>query len=220
MTKLRLNDAARRTGVSRHVLRRAIASGRLRRDPDGRVDTAELERAGYTLQLDAGTHEDVLRQASDVKPACNTTGTPQPAREQEQASRKQEWLEASATVHLDLAGRQVQVTLHDSDEDRLLARLEAMLQRVPGAATPADDTPTREEAQGAALSPAQPDVKHREPIGYRIFDVLRQHPTGLTRKEIEQALGTTENLGDTLVGMVRYKRLVRVGKGIYALPPG
>jgi hypothetical protein len=38
---------------------------------------------------------------------------------------------ASANVHVTLAGRKVQVTLRDSDEQRLLARLEALLQRFP-----------------------------------------------------------------------------------------
>ena len=38
---------------------------------------------------------------------------------------------ASAHVHVTLAGRMVQVTLRDSDEQRLLARLEALLQRFP-----------------------------------------------------------------------------------------
>jgi hypothetical protein len=38
---------------------------------------------------------------------------------------------ASVNVHLQLAGRQVQLTLRDSDEGRLLARLEAVLQRFP-----------------------------------------------------------------------------------------
>jgi hypothetical protein len=38
---------------------------------------------------------------------------------------------ASANVHVTLAGRTVQVTLRDTDEQRLLARLEALLQRFP-----------------------------------------------------------------------------------------
>ena len=38
---------------------------------------------------------------------------------------------ASVNVHLELAGRQVQLTLRDSDEGRLLARLDAVLQRFP-----------------------------------------------------------------------------------------
>ncbi len=38
---------------------------------------------------------------------------------------------ASVNVHLTIAGRQVQLTLRDTDETRLLARLEAVLQRFP-----------------------------------------------------------------------------------------
>jgi len=38
---------------------------------------------------------------------------------------------ASANVHVMLSGRQVQVTLRDSDEQRLLERLERLLQRFP-----------------------------------------------------------------------------------------
>jgi hypothetical protein len=38
---------------------------------------------------------------------------------------------ASVNVHLMIADRQVQLTLRDSDEGRLLARLEAVLQRFP-----------------------------------------------------------------------------------------
>jgi len=38
---------------------------------------------------------------------------------------------ASVNVHLTIGGRQVQLTLRDSDEGRLLARLEAVLQRFP-----------------------------------------------------------------------------------------
>lgn len=43
---------------------------------------------------------------------------------------------ASVNVHLELAGRQVQLTLRDSDEGRLLARLDAILQRFPAEAEP------------------------------------------------------------------------------------
>ena len=50
---------------------------------------------------------------------------------------------ASANVHVTLAGRKVQVTLRDSDEQRLLARLEALLKRFP-----AEDEPEQESAEG------------------------------------------------------------------------
>jgi hypothetical protein len=48
---------------------------------------------------------------------------------------------ASVNVHLDLGGRQVQLTLRDSDESRLLVRLHAILERFPVAAKPTDTTP-------------------------------------------------------------------------------
>ena len=44
---------------------------------------------------------------------------------------------ASVNVHVTLAGRQVQVTLRDTDEQRLLARLEQLSQRFPAV----EDTP-------------------------------------------------------------------------------
>jgi len=45
---------------------------------------------------------------------------------------------ASINVHLELAGRQVQLTLRDSDENRLLQWLEAVLQRFPLVVKPTD----------------------------------------------------------------------------------
>jgi hypothetical protein len=48
---------------------------------------------------------------------------------------------ASVNVYLTVSGRQVQLTLRDNDESRLLARLDVILQRFPGGEKPADDTP-------------------------------------------------------------------------------
>jgi hypothetical protein len=53
MAKLSITDASRVAGVARSTLYRAIQKGRLSADPDGRIDTAELLRAGYTLQHSA-----------------------------------------------------------------------------------------------------------------------------------------------------------------------
>jgi hypothetical protein len=58
MAKLTLADAARVAGVARSTLYRAIQKGRLSADPDGRLDTAELLRAGYTLQRSAQQTKD------------------------------------------------------------------------------------------------------------------------------------------------------------------
>jgi hypothetical protein len=57
---------------------------------------------------------------------------------------------ASANVHVTLAGRTVQVTLRDTDEQRLLARLEALLQRFPA----------EEEPEGEQASPEGWCSKH------------------------------------------------------------
>src|SRR5207253_121239 len=49
---------------------------------------------------------------------------------------------ASVNVYVNLGGRQVQVTLRDSDEQRLLARLEALLERFPVAEEPEPEAST------------------------------------------------------------------------------
>ena len=216
MPRINVTQAAEMAGVSRAAMRRAIASGRVHRAADGLVDTKDLARAGYTLQPDATAQEitaagtqqmALLSEEHDLIPPQRVEGrvVPGQARIGTQVAREQEGLQASATVHLELAGHQVDLTLRDADEGRLLTRLEAVLERLPHAAMPAGDTP--------------PQEKRQKPIRYRIFDLLRAHPSGLTRRDIEKALGTTTSLSDTLVGMVRHGHLIRVAKGTYALPP-
>ncbi len=65
---------------------------------------------------------------------------------------------ASCNVYVTLAGRKVQVTLRDSDEQRLLARLEALLKRFP-----AEDEPKQEPAEGwCSMHGVQMKHKHSE----------------------------------------------------------
>ncbi len=92
-----------------------------------------IHKRAYTL---AKHRLDQLDQASN--------GVSQPPAEQSQAQPQGETVPtlpeapASANVHVTLAGRTVQVTLRDSDEQRLLARLEALLKRFP-----AEDEPRK-----------------------------------------------------------------------------
>jgi hypothetical protein len=123
----------------------------------------------------------------------------------QQAAREQEGLHASVTVHLELAGHQVKITLRDTDEMRVLARMEALLQQFPRASTFADDTPHGQR-------PA--------PMPQRIATLLQGYPAGLTRKEIQQHLHVERNLKDTLYGMVRRNLLGTHGKGVYVLRSG
>ena len=50
MARLRISEAATVTGVSRVTLHRYIKAGKLSRDPDGTIDTAELQRIGLQLK--------------------------------------------------------------------------------------------------------------------------------------------------------------------------
>ena len=52
MAKLTKTDAAKCIGVTRATLYRYIKKGRISVDPDGTIDTAELLRAGFSLNTD------------------------------------------------------------------------------------------------------------------------------------------------------------------------
>jgi hypothetical protein len=200
MAKLNLTRAAAVAGISRRSLRRAIDAGRLHRNDDGTVDTEALERAGYPVQMALLPQErDIGRgPRARVRPAREAPGAPG------KTAPGQAGLLASATVQLELSGHQVQLTLRDTDEGRLLTRLQAVLEPFPPAATPAVATPSQS--------------KRQESIRDRIFGLLRQHPSGLKGRDIAKALRQPK-LSDTLVGMVRYGHLIRVAKGTYAMPP-
>lgn len=59
-------------------------------------------------------------------------------------------------------------------------------------------------------------VKRGESLRPAIRDLLKQHPEGLGRFQIEQALGVQKNLAETLSHMKR-KQLIRSNRGIYFL---
>src|SRR5262249_3196379 len=83
-----------------------------------------------------------------------SNGTTQPPAESPQGQPQREAVPAlpeapaSANCHITIAGRQVQVTLRDTDERRLLARLVALLQQFP-VAQPPTPPPTQSTAQPA-----------------------------------------------------------------------
>jgi hypothetical protein len=69
VAKLTISDAARACRVARSTLQRAVNAGRLSLDPEHRIDTAELLRAGYTLHAarqgdDCCTRQGVLQDAA------------------------------------------------------------------------------------------------------------------------------------------------------------
>lgn len=74
---------------------------------------------------------------------ADTPSQPTPAQPQAEPALALPEAPASCNVYVSLAGRKVQVTLRDSDEQRLLARLEKLLQRFPAA-----DEAEQEPAEG------------------------------------------------------------------------
>src|SRR5262245_114432 len=89
-----------------------------------------IAKRAYPLakaKLEAGT----TGQSTPAQPAAPATPLPEAP--------------ASVNVHLELAGRQVQLTLRDRDEGRLLARLDAVLQRFPLVVTPTSPPATAAE---------------------------------------------------------------------------
>ena len=81
---------------------------------------------------------------------------------------------ASVNVHLTMAGRQVQLTLRDTDETRLLGRLEEVLQRFPLSQAPA------QPASQGQLSAAQHNAAamHRKVTDFcQIHNVQMQQNT-------------------------------------------
>jgi hypothetical protein len=205
MSKLSVSAASRAFGIPRRTLRDIIKRRSVPVDPKGMVDTADLERLGYTMQQHPTIPQETTGPSRKAEQVRNTAKTPQAGRTLDQAPSQPEWVPSSATVHLKLGGRQVQLTLHDTDETRLLARMEALLQQYPDTATPAYDMPH-------GPRPA--------PMRQRIRTLLQDYPAGLKRVEIQQNLRVEHNLSDVLVGMVKSKLLTTNGKGIYVLVPG
>lgn len=103
---------------------------------NGHCDCRDYEKAPHNFckhRLSAA----IARRAQELLKAKLDTATPASQPTPAQPSAPLPEAPASANVHLELAGRQVQLTLRDSDEVRLLARLDAVLQRFPLVVPPA-----------------------------------------------------------------------------------
>ena len=68
------------------------------------------------------------------------------------------------------------------------------------------------------LAPAPLQDPNRHARRQRILEALAAYPEGLHWKEIGRLIGDRGDLNDTLQGMLRYKLVRRVGRGVYALP--
>jgi hypothetical protein len=228
MAKLTISDAARVAGVARSTLHRAIHAGRLSADADGRLDTAELLRSGYTLQRSApqekgGALQDATPRASDAQQPRS------PAAIQDMLAVQQE--RDLLRMERDLLRREVdaahareQAALAREQEARderqaardrearLLHMVEQMQHRydrlLEAPRPPPAPAPPGPEASGARTAPPGAMRRH-------IVALLREYPQGLTPAEIRTLLRVDKRLSNTCLGMLRDGLVQRVGRGKY-----
>jgi hypothetical protein len=119
---------------------------------NGSCDCKDFARAPQSMckhRIAYGIHKRAMalaKQKLEVQLDGNGTGNGQHAAEAPKTDAPATALPeapASCNVYVTLAGRKVQVTLRDSDEARMLTRLEQLLQRFP-----AEDAPAQEPPEG------------------------------------------------------------------------
>jgi len=242
MAKLTISEASRQTGVARTTLYRDINSGRLSIDADRRIDTAELLRVGYALRSVAQQKKDVsIRHATSEygvaqRPVDTRATLLQYERDALQRERDLLQREVDAARAREQAAAERE-RLHQEELAWLRRQFEQMQQRydrlleaprpAPPPAPPAAPEVVREllrrrpyaelpEVERPVPVPLQDPNRHAR--RQRILEVLAAYPEGLHWKEIGRLIGDTGDLNDTLQGMLRYKLVRRVGRGMYALP--
>lgn len=237
MAKLTISDAARVAGVARSTLHRAIKHGRLSVDPDGHIDTAELLRAGYTLQR--STQQNRSGALQDATPRSkNTQQASIPAETQASTIVQQERdvlrlerdmlqreLEAAQSREQAAYTReQTALEREHAARDRealLLHMLQQMQHRYDRLLEAPRPAPTVGIPTAPGVSPqrlpaptAAEDVD-RGTTRRRILALLQEHPEGLSTTEIRILLGMKRRLTNTCTGMARDGLLQRVGRGRY-----
>jgi hypothetical protein len=214
MAKLTISDASRVAGVARSTLHRAIRAGRLSVDPDGHVDTAELLRAGYTLQRSTQQLAPVALQDATPR-STDALQAPVPLETQALAVVHQERdllrlerdllrreLEAAhfreqAALEREQAAREREALLL-----HMLEQAQQQSQRLldVGRSMPAPSMP------GAPPVASAPRGEMRR----RIMTLLQEHPEGLSPVQTRHLLGIDKDLGSTMKAMVRDGLLRRV----------
>ena len=173
------------------------ARGRPQTDDRGQPETDVRERP----QTSADTLVDILREQIQVL-RDELQGTRQAAQERERDYREHI---ARLTTMLDQAHQQNQ-------------RLLDLPRSAPMPHTHPQDAPGAPQPASPAQRPVAPQAPPGDPRGAmrrHIVALLQDHPEGLTPAEIRERLGVERSLGDTLLGMRRYRLVQRVGRGRY-----
>jgi hypothetical protein len=214
MAKLTISDAARVAGVSRSTLHRAIKQGRISLDPDGRLDTAELLRAGYMLQQALRQPRTRLTQNATPQRKNVSQDREAPAdRELAALEREREVLQRELDATRELMRQEREAALEreraSRERETLLLHMlqEAQRQNQRLLEAPAWTSPTGP----APLPPAGATVWDR------IFNYMRHHPGPLRPAEIRTALHLPTTPRHAMKRMVTRGLLKRVEEGVYVL---
>jgi hypothetical protein len=191
MARLPITEAAKVTGVSRVTLFRHIKAGKLSRYPDGTIDTAELQRDGFTLK-----HATVTPEV-----------TPQPVVTPPATEQYLERIIATLQDERDTLKRQLEQAV---ERETMLLRLleQAQTQSTRLLDMPRSITSTQEQRQQAA----QPDLKQK------IVDYMRQCNRPVRAGEVQEALGLATTPRHIMRRMASAGVVKRVKPGIYELP--
>src|SRR5262249_55112970 len=90
----------------------------------------------------------------------------------------------------------------------------------PAPAPSPQDAPGRAQPPRRVADAAAPPTPSGDPRGAlrrRIVALLQDHPEGLTPAEMQERLGVERSLTDTVLGMLRYGLVQRVGRGRYVV---
>jgi hypothetical protein len=117
-------------------------------------------------------------------------------------------------------------------ETAALERLVEVLQRELDAARAREQAALEREARllgllerlqpqisGVRMAPS-PHKQSQDPIRQQILALLKSHTEGLSRRQLEIAIGAEKNLTDTLQGMIRARMIVRLAPAFFALAQG
>jgi hypothetical protein len=195
MSKLPVSSAARVIGMARSTLRGIIARGDVHLEQGNLIDTAELERAGYTLKPDVLANEEAQLLHGRRRVQASPIAGPQSTVALDQVT---------ALFREQLAGLREELAQAHARQLHMLRILEQLSRQIVSG-----DRPGRASAVG--LLP-RPQVRKS------IMILLSKSHQGLTRKQIEMQLNSP-NLRNVLQGMCRAGLLTRPESGVFTIAP-
>ena len=214
MAKLTISDAARVASVSRSTLHRAIKQGRISLDPDGRLDTAELLRAGYTLQQ--ALRQSRTRMTQDATPQRRNVSQDRevPAdRELAVLEWEREVLQRELDATRELMRQEREAVLDreraSRERETLLLQMlqEAQRQNQRLLEAPAWTSTTRSTSLPAAGAT----------VWDRILNYMQHNPRPIRPAEVQTALHLPTTPRYAMKRMVTRGLLKRVEQGVYRL---